>query len=82
MPPVVKWNVVSPSTGWAGARDESDESWDVIRWVVPHQPFQFMSGQEPRIGPNMFLRDPGANILEAPRSEVVIDPRCATVGAK
>src|SRR5258707_8268208 len=26
--------------------------------------------------------NPGANILEAPRSEVVIDPRCATVGAK
>ncbi len=24
----------------------------------------------------------GANILETPRSEVVIDPRCATVGAK
>jgi len=42
-----------------------------------------MSGQEPRIGPNMFLSEnPGANILEAPRSEVVIDPRCATVGAK
>ena len=30
-------------------------SWNVMGGLSPHQPFQFMSDQEPRIGPNMFL---------------------------
>jgi hypothetical protein len=60
-----------------------DESWNVIRWVVPPPAFPV------HVGPGTANRsehvsseNPGANILEAPRSEVVIDPRCATVGAK
>ncbi len=60
-----------------------DESWNVIGWVVPPPAFPV------HVGPGTANRsehvsseNPGANILEAPRSEVVIDPRCATVGAK
>ena len=59
-----------------------DESWNVIGWVVPPPAFPV------HVGPGTANRsehvsseNPGANILEAPRSEVVIDPRCATVGA-
>ena len=60
-----------------------DESWNVIWWVVPPAAFPV------HVGPGTANRsehisseNPSANILEAPRSEVVIDPRCATVGAK
>src|SRR5512135_903715 len=60
-----------------------DESWNMIGWVVPPPAFPV------HVGPGTANRsehvsseNPGANILEAPRSEVVIDPRCATVGAK
>ena len=60
-----------------------DESWNVIGWVVPPPAFPV------HVGPGTANRsehvsseNPGAHILEAPRSEVVIDPGCATVGAK
>jgi hypothetical protein len=60
-----------------------DESWNVIGWVVPPPAFPV------HVGPGTANRsehvsseNPGANILEASRSEVVVDPRCATVGAK
>src|SRR5437879_6141396 len=60
-----------------------DESWNVIGWVVPPPAFPV------HVGPGTANRsehvsseNPGADILEAPRSEGVIDPRCATVGAK
>src|SRR5665213_2538886 len=47
-------------------------SWPDMNWkggLSPHQPFQFMSGQEPRIGPNMFLPR-----IQAPTS---LKPRAA-----
>src|ERR1700728_2457899 len=60
-----------------------DESWNVMGWVVPPPAFPA------HVGPGTANRsehvsseNPGANILEAPRSEVIVDPRCATVGAK
>src|SRR5438132_8037029 len=60
-----------------------DESWNVIRWVVPPPafPVHVAPGTANR-SEHVSSENPGANILEAPRSEVVIDPRCATVGAK
>ena len=59
-----------------------DESWNVIGWVVPPPAFPVHVGlgtanRSEHVSPE----NPDANILEAPRSEVVIDPRCATVGA-
>jgi hypothetical protein len=36
--------------------------------LSPHQPFQFMSGQGPRIGPNMFLPRIHAPIFLKPRA--------------
>src|SRR5689334_8045843 len=60
-----------------------DESWNVIGWVVPPpaSPVHVGPGAANR-SEHVPSENPGANILEAPRGEVVIDPRCATVGAK
>lgn len=61
--------------GWAGVMSQ-DESWNVIGWVVPPPP-----AFPVHVGPGAANRseyvsseNPGANILEAPRSEVVIAP--------
>jgi hypothetical protein len=60
-----------------------DESWNVIGRVVPPPAFPVQVG--PRTAnrsEHVSSENPGADILEAPRSEVVIDPRCPAVGAK
>jgi hypothetical protein len=60
-----------------------DESWNVIRWIVPPPAFPIHVGPgTANRSEHVSAENPGANIPEAPRSEVVIDPRCATVGAK
>jgi hypothetical protein len=60
-----------------------DESRHVIGRVVAPPAFP------ERIGPRTSTRsehipaeNPGANILETARSEIIVDPRCATFGAK
>jgi len=52
----LKRRVAFHLNGWTRMMSQ-DEDWDMIRRIglSPHQPFQFMSGQGPRIGPNMFL---------------------------
>src|SRR6202046_5178752 len=60
-----------------------DESWNVIGRVLTPPAFPVHVG--PRTAnrsEHVSSENPGPNILEAPRSEVVIDPRCATVGAE
>src|SRR5215213_474077 len=60
-----------------------DESWNVIGWIVPPPAFPAHVGAgTANRSEHVSSENPGANIPEAPRSEVVIDPRCATVGAK
>jgi hypothetical protein len=68
--------------GWAHVMSQ-DESWNVIGRVVPPPAFPVHVGPGAANRPeHVSSENPRANILEAPRSEVVIDPRCATVGAK
>jgi hypothetical protein len=60
-----------------------DESWNVIRWVVapPAFPVHVGPGSANR-SEHVSSQNPGSDIREAPRSEVIIDPRAATIGAK
>ena len=59
-----------------------DESGNVIGWVFapPAFPVHVGPGTANR-SEHVSSENPGANIPEAPRREVVIDPRCATVCA-
>jgi hypothetical protein len=53
----------------------------MIGWVVPPPAFpaHVAPGTANR-SEHVSSENPGANILEASRSEVLINPRCATVG--
>src|SRR5688572_18711226 len=60
-----------------------DESWNVIGWVISPPAFPVHVGPGTADGSeHVSSENPGANILEAARSEVLIDPRRATVGAQ
>src|SRR5436309_14752166 len=60
-----------------------DESWNVIGWVVPPPAFPAHVGPgTANRSEHVSSKNPGANVLETPRSEVVIDPRGAAIGAK
>jgi hypothetical protein len=60
-----------------------DESWNVIGRGVPPPAFPIHVGPgTANRSEHVSSQNPGANILEASRSEVVIDSRSATVGAK